>query len=96
MPLAPERGTTARARIREALAGVAALSEALFLECEVHDVSASIRAMMSTSCANLMDARTTSLPGYGRVDQALAPLLDPMVERLADLALAISALMKAD
>ncbi len=96
MPLTPERRAEAGRLIHAALVEVTALAETLSLESEAEDVSATIRAMMDESWADLLDARAAALRRYGAVDPDLAAALDPPVEHLATIALALSALMKTD
>lgn len=90
--ISPDRCARIRVVIDEALAELAALAQELCLETEPDDVGATIRATMSACWANLADARTGGLRRYGSVDPALVSVLDPTIERLAELALTIATL----
>lgn len=93
LALPPENRAEALALIEQALAEIGRLAAALELRPTAEDLSRRIAAMMSLNWVNLVDVRADKLRRYGAVDPALGEVLDPRVERLAELALAISALM---
>ncbi len=83
----------ARSRIAQALDEIAVMARDLSLEPKPDDVKATIRGMMSASWVDLMDVRSVALRRYGGVDPRVELGLDPVVERLAQLALSIASLM---
>jgi len=50
---------------------------------------------MSMSWANLCDARSNKLKRFGDVDPALGPVLDPRIDRLAELALSLASMLRS-
>jgi len=83
----------AHSRWPEALDEIAVMARDLSLEPKPDDVKATIRGMMSASWVDLMDVRSVALRRYGGVDPRVELGLDPVVERLAQLALSIASLM---
>ena len=90
--LPPEQRAAGRAQIAEALAQIAALADRVDLAAADDDLGATIAAQMSVDWANLCDARSAKLRGYGEVDPRLPDLLDADLDRLALLALSLAAL----
>ena len=90
--MSPERWSAALSLIAEALEAIAQLADALGLEAADEDLGRKIVANMSIDWADLGDVSSARLSGYGAVDPRLGELLDPYVERLAQLALSIASL----
>lgn len=86
----PERRALVQQQIAEALQLIATLQQTFQLEAEEDDLRRTIRAALSASWADLCDARSATLRRYGEVHPELAAVLDPAIERLAHLALAIA------
>ncbi len=93
LTLSPEQREQARQRIAEALQVINDLASRLDLEATYDDAGGHIRAGLSESWANLCDIRSQKLRRYGEVQPGLSAVLDEPVEQLAQLALAIAALM---
>lgn len=93
LTLPPERRAAARQQIAEALRLLDDLADTLALEAEKDDAARHIRAGLSESWANLCDARSEKLRRYGAVHPQLSRVLDRPIERLAEAALAIAALV---
>jgi len=91
--LSPEQRALARQQIAEALSVIDDLAHKLALEAADDDAGAHIRAGLSESWANLCDIRSEKLRRYGAVRPEVSAVLDEPVEQLAQLALAIAALM---
>ncbi len=93
LTLSPEQGALAQQHIAEALHRIGDLARTLELSATNGDVAGYIRASLSESWANLCDIRSDKLRRYGAVHPDLAAVLDATVERLAELALGIAALV---
>ncbi len=94
LKLSPERRALAQQQVNEALALLTDLAQTLGLEAETDEAAGHIRAALSVSWADLCDARSSKLQRYGAVHPGLAAVLDPSIERLAELALSIANLMQ--
>ena len=92
--LSAERRAAILACIAEALEGVSRLAERFNLRPVDEPLENKIAAEMSINWANLIDTRSDKLRRYGPVDPKLQELLDPDMEHLAQLALAIASLAR--
>jgi len=93
LDLSTERRAAALARIAKALEIITRLAERFELHLVEEPLTKRIAAAMSIDWSNLLDTRSGKLARFGAVDPGLAELLDPEVEQLAELALAIESLM---
>jgi len=87
--LPPERRAIARRHIAAALKQIAELARTFDLQPVDDSPEATITAEMSERWANLCDARSDKLKRYGDVDPRLAQVLDPSLDRLIELTLAL-------
>jgi len=87
--LQPERRAVARRHIAAALRQIAKLSHQFDLQPMDDSPEATIVAEMSERWGNLVDARSDKLKRYGDVDLRLAQALDPSLDRLIELTLAL-------
>jgi len=92
--LPPEARAALRGQVATALAEIAELAQAFDLEPEEEDLAAAMAAAMSVSWASLCDSRSERLRRFGDVDPALREVLDPRIERLADLALSLASMLR--
>lgn len=88
-PVTPERADDARRFIEEARREIAATAAAFGLPVEEQDGRREIAGLLALAWEGLEDARAAKLRRYGAVDPALADSLDPRVERLIALVLAL-------
>lgn len=93
LELSMERRLSVHLQIAEALELIAELAQTLQLPCEMDDACSHIRAALSASWVDLCDVRSSTLGRYGTVNPDLAPVLDPIVKRLEQLALVIANLV---
>ena len=93
MDLLPERRALMQQKIAAGLALVEELARALQLEPEIIDLVGSLRGQMSESWASLIDSRAARLRRYGEVDPGLAQPLDPVLDRLVQIAADLSQLV---
>ena len=75
--------------LAEAHAEIALLAEAFHLPCEEQDSARKIVGLLAITWQNLGDIRAQGLAGHGDVDPGLHDTLDPSVERLMELILAL-------
>ena len=94
LQLSPERRTAALAQVKEALEGITRLAERFDLQPVDEPLANKIVAAMFINWVDLTDTRSDKLGRYGPADARLRELLDPELERLAQLALKIGALVK--
>ena len=90
----PASAATARQVIEVALGEIEALAHEFGLTAVEEDRSATIAAMLSTDWAHLYDVRAGRLVQYGPVDPRLEQMLDPRLERLAQMTLRLAAVMQ--
>jgi hypothetical protein len=81
-----ERRKSARQRINAALHQISILARILELPTENKDATGLIRARLAESWANLIDRQSGKLKRYGDVDPRAETILDPIIQRLAELA----------
>jgi hypothetical protein len=77
-----------------ALDEIAQVSREFDLKPSQDDLAAVIGAGMSLMWADLVDTRSTKLNRFGAVDPRLAQQLDPHLDRLIELALLLSSLVR--
>jgi len=92
--LPPERRAVARRYIAAALKQIAELARKFDLQPVDDSPEATITAEMSERWANLCDARSDKLKRYGDVDPRLARALDPSLDRLIELTLALMSTLR--
>lgn len=90
---APQRAR-ARQRIAAALAEIAVLTQKAGLEPEIKDPSDLIRGQMGIAWANLVDSQTSKLNRFGAVNPEAGGVIDPHLQRLAQIALELTALFE--
>jgi len=90
LTLSPESRLAAQERINAALEQIAVLAREIVLEAEVDSPDNLIRSKMSVNWANLFDTQSTKLKRFGEVDPRLESVLDPAIEKLAQLALELA------
>lgn len=83
-------------KINAALTELSALVKALGIRAAEEDASRIIMAEMSASWADLVDARSDHMSGYGAVNPGTALMLDPAIDRLAGMALEMSNMMQSN
>jgi hypothetical protein len=93
--LQPERRAVARRHIAAALRQIAELSRQFDLQPVDDSPEATIVSEMSERWANLVDSRSDKLNRYGDVDPRLAQALDPSLDRLIELTLALMSTIKS-
>ena len=93
LQLPAERRAAVLARIANALQVINQLAERFELHPVEEPLTKKIAAALSIDWSNLLDTRSEKLARFGAVDPGLAELLDPDLQRLAELALAIASLM---
>jgi hypothetical protein len=86
MELPLERRALMQQKIAAGLALVEELAHTLQLEPEVIDLVGAVRGQMSESRANLIDSRAAKLRRYGEVHPGLSQPLDPVLDRLVQIA----------
>lgn len=86
MELPLERRALMQQKIATGLDLVENLAQTLQLEPEVVDLVGAVRGQMSESWANLIDSRAAKLRRYGEVDPGLSQPLDPVLDRLVQIA----------
>jgi len=84
------RRQSAQHRIAAALEQIATLAKETGLEPEVEDPAGLIRGEMSVNWANLIDTQSGKLKRFGDVDPGLESVLDPAIQRLAQMALELA------
>lgn len=94
--LPPESRALALQTIELALEEIGALAREFDLEPVEHDLAAAVVAEMSVNWTHLCDARAGPLKRYGEVDPRLAHKLDPHINRLAELALALTSAVRGE
>jgi hypothetical protein len=92
MDLQPEKRALMQQKIDCGLALVEELAQTLQLEPEEIDLAGAVRGQMSESWANLIDTRAARLRRYGAVDPGLSQPLDPLLDRLVQIAADLSQL----
>jgi hypothetical protein len=92
--LSPARRAAARQVVDTALHQIAAVTREFDLAAADYDPAAAIAGEMSVCWANLCDLRADKMKRYGPVDPGLTQTLDPYMDRLADLALLLSAVVR--
>ncbi|NPV77708.1 MAG: hypothetical protein HPY59_15210 [Anaerolineae bacterium] len=75
--------------IAGALLELASLVEKLELEPMEESTNQILMAEMSMNWVSLLDSRSDRLRGYGKVNPEIASILDPMLDHLAGMALAL-------
>lgn len=88
--LSPERRAVARQVIAAALNQIAQLAREFNLAQIDDNPAATIVADMSVRWADLCDARSDKLIRFGDVDPRLSQVLDPSLDRLIELTLALT------
>jgi hypothetical protein len=94
LDLPAEKQSQARKIVVEALDEIGRLAREFRLVKIEENSAGDVRAQMSQSWANLEDVKSKKLKGYGVVDARLGKALDPHIDRLAHLALALAALFE--
>lgn len=84
----------ARKQIAEALTQIAELAHRLDLQAIEENRAGLIRGQLTVSWANLIDRRSQKLSRFGEVDPGLAEVLDPDIDRLAQMALDLAMLFE--
>jgi hypothetical protein len=84
--LDPALRQAARQKISLALEELARLANQLGIEPREENSDQLIMAQMSASWSDLVDSQSGRLKGYGQLDKQAAALIDPAVNRLAQLA----------
>jgi hypothetical protein len=84
--LDPALRQSARDKISLALEELAKLANQLGIEPREENSDQVIMAQMSASWSDLVDSQSGRLKGYGQLDPQAAALIDPAVNRLAQLA----------
>jgi len=92
--LSQEQREVAARIIAMALDEIAQVSREFDLKPSQDDLAAVIGAGMSLMWADLVDTRSTKLNRFGAVDPRLAQQLDPHLDRLIELALLLSSLVR--
>jgi hypothetical protein len=87
LSLPPGQRKAASTRIADALKQIADLASRLDLQSIEEDLVRLIRGQLSVDLANLMDTKSSTLGRYGKVDPRLTEVLDPFIDRLAQMAL---------
>jgi hypothetical protein len=87
LSLSDGKRKAARKQIAEALKQIADLVNKLDLQPVGEDPSGLIRGQLTVSWANLLDTRSKKLVRYGEIDPHLADVLDPSIDRLAQIAI---------
>jgi len=89
----PRVSAEQRARIdslmAEVHAEIAILAETFRFASEVQDAARSMAGLLAITWQSLGEIRSTSLAGHGDIDRGLRDTLDPSVNRLMDLVLAL-------
>ncbi|NPV09704.1 MAG: hypothetical protein HPY83_17310 [Anaerolineae bacterium] len=80
--------------VEECLALLAEIARGFDLRPAEEDLAQAIAASMTVCWANLGDAKSGKLRAYGEVDPRLGEALDPSLDRLERLALAIASLLQ--
>ena len=93
MDLLPERRALMQQKIACGLDLVEELARAIKLEPEIIDLVGWLRGQMSESWDRQIDARAARLRRYGEVDPGLAQALDPVLDRLVQIAADLSQLV---
>ena len=93
MDLLPERRALMQQKIAAGLALVEELALALQLEPGIIELVGWLRGQMSESWDRQIDARAARLRRYGEVDPGLAQPLDPVLDRLVQIAADLSQLV---
>ena len=86
LQMSGEQIDQAHQKIEAALQALAQLAGQLELQKREDNLNQSLSGQMSVSWADLIDARSDRLRGYGKVDPAVAEVLDPAAESLARMA----------
>lgn len=73
---------------------ISMLAQSLALPVETRDNRAALLGQLSVLWGDLHEIRAESLRGYGQVNPALAPVLNPHVERLVELVMALMNLLR--
>jgi hypothetical protein len=79
--------------IKTALGLIEKLSEKFGLEAESQNAASMFQGELSINWANLMDARSGKLRRYGKVHPELESMLDSEIQKLAEIALQLSAIL---
>jgi hypothetical protein len=90
--LTPARRQVARQRVAAALQMIANLAQEISLEQEVEDPAGLIRGEFSVSWANLIDTQSRKLKRYGDVNPEAKNVLDPAIQKLAQLAMELASI----
>lgn len=83
--LSPERRAAARQCVAAALEQIGALAATFNLASQDENLAATINAMMRLDGIDLGETYADKLKGCGAVDPRLGPILDPPLDRLAQL-----------
>jgi hypothetical protein len=90
--LSPAQWQAAQQRVAAALEQIASLAQEIGLEPEVEDASGLIRGEMSVDWTNLSDLRSRKMKRYGDINPELKSVLDPAIQRLAQLAMELASI----
>ena len=71
---------------------IANLAQEISLEQEVEDPAGLIRGEFSVSWANLIDTQSRKLKRYGDVNPEAKNVLDPAIQKLAQLAMELASI----
>ena len=94
--LSPARQQAALKRVDAALETIAVLAQKVGLNPEEEDPAGLIRGDMSVDWVNLNDILSRKTERYGDVNSELESVLDPLIERLAELAMEIATIFRSD
>jgi hypothetical protein len=92
--LSPAKQLAAQQRVASALETIDILAKKIGLEPEVEDPAGLIRGEFSVSWANLIDTQSRKLKRYGDVNPELKSVLDPAIQRLAQLAMELASIFE--
>jgi hypothetical protein len=94
LKISDEKRQLAVQQIKQSLADVQKLSEALQYQPREEDAGRMITAALSVAWETLIDAESKGLKGYGKIDPNVAEVIDPAFEHLAEMAMQLADLFK--
>jgi hypothetical protein len=91
--LSPDRREQAREHIKVALGVIEKLSHQFDLRKESSDAASALCGELTVGWANLLDTRAKKLGRYGKVHPELVSVLDSDIQKLAEIAQQLSAII---
>jgi len=88
------RRKAAQQRMDAALEQIVLLARTLELPVDEKDAAGMIRSRLAESWANLIDSQSSKLNRYGDVDSRVEEILDPVIQRLVQIAKELESLFE--